>query len=179
MEGRPGDVRAMDESRQRAEEGSTEEPSYVLRPMTRRDIPQVCEIERASFKEPWSRSDFEREFLFWYASEMTVAARGEEVLGYSVLWHTENGLHLANVAVREDRRGRGIGRALVENAIAEARRLRAGRITLEVRESNLKARKLYEELGFRAVEIKRGYYRSDREDAVVMRLDLRRGGGPR
>jgi ribosomal-protein-alanine N-acetyltransferase len=47
---------------------------------------------------------------------------------------------------------------------------------LEVRESNVEARRLYETLGFRAVGVKRNYYKKEKEDAVLMRFVLDRGG---
>ena len=152
---------------------SEEGMALVLRPMESRDLPQVMEIEVASFSEPWSRRDFEREMLLWRASDLTVAVSGENVLGYTVSWCTDDGVHMANVAVREGCRERGIGRALIENVIALAERRGASKISLEGRESNAEARSLYEALGFHAVGVKRNYYKKEGEDAVVMKLRLR------
>lgn len=144
----------------------------MLRPMSVLDLDQVLEIETQSFAEPWTRGNFEFEIESHGASALTVALSRNKVVGYSVTWFLENGVHLANIAVREDCRGQGIGRALVEEVMDRARMEGAGSISLEVRESNVEARKLYETLGFRAVGLKRGYYKKENEDAILMRCFL-------
>jgi ribosomal-protein-alanine N-acetyltransferase len=147
----------------------------AIRRMTLGDLDQVLEIERGSFSEPWSRTNFEYEMLHLDASELAVAVAGEAVLGYTVTWFLGDEVHLANVAVRADRRERGVGRALVEDVIARARRSGARRILLEVRESNYEARNLYDSLGFFQVGTRRNYYRKEREDAILMERVLEGG----
>jgi len=151
--------------------------SVALRAMRVEDLSQVVGIEREAFAEPWRREDFEAELLIFTDSVLKVAVDGDEVVGYYVLWRVAGSFHLANVAVRRDWRGKGVGRALVEDAVAEARAAGALRVTLEVRKSNLPARALYRKLGFVAVGLKKNYYRREREDAVVMRLDFGRKDG--
>lgn len=149
----------------------------TLRPMTAMDIDQVMGIERESFREPWTKENFEDEISAEDESELTVAALGEKVAGYTVVWYLGNGVaHLANMAVREECRERGIGRVLVEYVIARAKKETAAQIILEVRESNIEARKLYETLGFRAVGLRKNYYKTEKEDAILMRCLL--GGYP-
>lgn len=137
---------------------------------------QVLEIETESFVEPWTRENFEHEISGIGDSLLRVALMGPRIVGYSVTWYLEDEVHLANVAVRGDSRGRGIGRALVEDVMNSAALADAAKIVLEVRESNLEARKLYEALGFRAVGIKRNYYKREKEDAILMCLLLGRDG---
>jgi ribosomal-protein-alanine N-acetyltransferase len=146
--------------------------SFALRHMVLEDIDQVLEIERESFSEPWSRKNFEYELLQLDVSELIVAVVGKRVIGYTVTWFLGDEVHLANVAVRANRRERGVGRVLVEDVIARARRSRAHRVLLEVRESNFEARNLYDSLGFLPVGIRRDYYRKEKEDAVLMQCVL-------
>jgi ribosomal-protein-alanine N-acetyltransferase len=154
------------------------EAALDLRPMELGDLDQVLEIETESFVEPWTRANFEEEIGGLGDSTLTVALLGEKVAGYSVTWYLPDHVHLANVAVRGDCRGRGIGRALVEDVIENAARGGVGKIMLEVRESNVEARRLYETLGFRAVGVKRNYYTKENEDAILMRYALEeRGAG--
>ena len=157
------------------EAGREAEENLDLRHMSAQDLDQVLEIETESFVEPWTRENFEQEISGLGESVLMVAVMGGRIVGYSVTWYLEDEVHLANVAVREDCRGRGIGRALVEDVMRSARDTCAGKIMLEVRESNVEARRLYETLGFRAVGIKRNYYKREGEDAVLMRLQI--GGG--
>jgi ribosomal-protein-alanine N-acetyltransferase len=146
---------------------------YALRPMELGDLDQVMAIERESFCEPWTKGCFEHEILVLDASELTVAVSQEDVLGYTVAWFLDNEVHLANVAVRERFRGRGIGRTLVETVMSRAMEVRAEKVVLEVRRSNLEAQKLYETLGFLRVGVRKNYYTKEKEDAILMTCDLR------
>ena len=94
-------------------------------------------------------------------------------MGYTCSWRVTDEVHLLNVAVQEGRRGRGIGRILVEAVIGEARAAQARTLFLEVRAGNVAARRLYRQLGFRDLGIRRGYY-GPGQDAIVMELRLDR-----
>ena len=144
----------------------------MLRPMTLEDLSRVLEIERESFSEPWSRSNFEYEILHLDVSELMVAESDGNVIGYTVTWFLDEEVHLANIAVRNGFRERGVGKALVLDVMARAMGEGAAKILLEVRESNVEARKLYESLGFRAVGIRKNYYRKEKEDAILMQCLL-------
>jgi ribosomal-protein-alanine N-acetyltransferase len=138
------------------------------------DVEAVHAIERVSFSDPWSPRAFAME-----ASEKAgrswawVAELGGDVGGYLIAWPVEDEVHLANIAVAKGLRRRGIGRFLMEKLIERARANGAAWISLEVRASNASARNLYEEIGFRPVAIRKNYYRSESEDAVVMMCRLR------
>ena len=151
----------------------------MLRPMTLEDLSRVLEIERESFSEPWSRSNFENEILHLEVSELMVAESDGNVIGYTVTWFLDEEVHLANIAVRNGFRERGVGKALVLDVMARAMGEGAAKILLEVRESNVEARKLYESLGFRAVGIRKNYYRKEKEDAILMQCLLRDVAGDR
>ncbi len=151
-------------------------PSKPLRiriePMTRKDLPEVLAIERASFRDPWARVAFERELENEFSR--TPVARDSEgrVVGYAVYWVAGPEYHLLNIAVREDVRRRGVGRLLMNHIIADALKAKAEFIALEVRPSNLAARSMYRKYGFVTVGTRPHYYH-DGEDAEVMILHLR------
>jgi len=81
-------------------------------------------------------------------------------------------VHITNIAVRPDRRRRGLARNLLGGILEEARQRHLRQVVLEVRPSNTEARTLYESFGFRVVGRRRGYYYDTGEDALVMEIPL-------
>jgi [ribosomal protein S18]-alanine N-acetyltransferase len=149
-------------------------PRTSLRVMRRDDLAAVLEIERRSFAQPWSRAFFEKELATAFAR--LVVAEEESlprarVVGYTCRWRVTDEVHLLNVAVHPERRGLGYGRGLVAAVVAEARDAAARVVFLEVRAGNVIARRLYRQLGFRDLGVRRGYY-GPGQDAIVMELRL-------
>jgi ribosomal-protein-alanine N-acetyltransferase len=138
--------------------------------MVRADLDAVLAIEGRAFPQPWSRGFFEKELAAPQAA-CTVAVFDGAVAGYSVRWRVADEVHLLNVAVDRERRGLGIGRRLVDAALAEGRATGAAVVYLEVRAGNVAARRLYRDVGFREIGIRRGYYGVG-QDAIVMELRL-------
>lgn len=140
--------------------------SARYREMLEADLPSVLLIEQTSFSAPWTRGmfadDLGRGDRFWQIAE------DDEVVGYAGGWLLDDEAHLLNLAVREDHRGQGIGRALVDTLRARLRAAGARRMTLEVRAGNLNAIKLYESFGMRGVGLREGYYADTGEDALIM-----------
>lgn len=133
------------------------------------DLDAVLAIEHASFTNPWTREMYLAEldnrdvsFCFLVRDEAGTA------VGFCSFWRVLDELHINNVAVLPDQRGRGAGTALLEYALARGRELGARRATLEVRRSNEAARRLYERLGFGVAGVRRGYYTKPDEDALVL-----------
>jgi ribosomal-protein-alanine N-acetyltransferase len=101
-----------------------------------------------------------------------VATRQDEVVGYaglSVVDREESWVQ--NIAVRRDAQRLGLGRALLENLLAEAARQGVGKTLLEVAIDNHPAQKLYATYDFEPVGIRRGYYQPSNTDALVMMRD--------
>ena len=149
-------------------------PRALLRDMRREDLPAVLDIERRSFAQPWSRAFFEKELATPFARLVVVvegAVPRPQVIGYTCRWRVTDEVHLLNVAVHPERRGLGHGRALVAGVVGEAEAARARVVYLEVRAGNVIARRLYRQLGFRDLGVRRGYY-GPGQDAVVMELRL-------
>ena len=149
-------------------------PRALLRDMRREDLPAVLDIERRSFAQPWSRAFFEKELATPFARLVVVvegAVPRPQVIGYTCRWRVTDEVHLLNVAVHPERRGLGHGRALVAGVVGEAEAARARVVYLEVRAGNVIARRLYRQLGFKDLGVRRGYY-GPGQDAIVMELRL-------
>jgi ribosomal-protein-alanine N-acetyltransferase len=131
------------------------------------DLAAVAAIEAVAFSDPWSPAAFRAHL----ADLFLVADAGGAVSGYVIARAVGQEAEILNLAVEPAARGRGIGEALLAEAL---RRLGAGgrsAVYLEVRPSNTAARRLYAAAGFREVAVRRGYYRAPREDALVLRRD--------
>ena len=131
------------------------------------DLPAILRIERASFTVPWTDRAFRAVMARPDAALLVADAEGR-VAGYAALWLEGRDAELGDLAVARDRRRSGLGRRLVEAAVEEAAGRGAERIFLQVRESNEAALALYRSTGFRRIGRKRGYYRTPREDALVL-----------
>jgi len=97
--------------------------------------------------------------------------RTQVILGFAGVWFLADEAHLANFAVREECRRRGIGELLLLSIMKLAMEHNAEFVTLEVRASNRGARALYEKCGFVEVGVRSGYYMDNGEDAVLMTAD--------
>jgi [ribosomal protein S18]-alanine N-acetyltransferase len=147
-----------------------------IRDASNGDLPQIVEIERLSFDNPWSRDSFLRELSLPFSSTtvaVTTDGKIEAIVGYLCRWLVADECHILNVAVRPEARRTGIGERLMEHAIGEAKRERARFVTLEVRRSNVAARSLYRKLSFEERRLRKNYYGSG-DDAIVMELRLDR-----
>jgi ribosomal-protein-alanine N-acetyltransferase len=143
--------------------------------MHKEDIDQVLAIEQASFSMPWSRNLFLSEFRSPLVSSLLVVLADDpqlrNVIGYIVFWIVADEMHILNLATALERRRQGVARKLVLAALKRAHQKGATRAFLEVRASNTTAQKLYAALGFTGTSMRREYYDSPIEDAVVMVLE--------
>ena len=143
--------------------------------MHKEDIDQVLAIEQASFSMPWSRNLFLSEFRSPLVSTLLVALADDpllrNVVGYIVYWTVADEMHILNLATTPEQRRQGVARKLVLAGLKRAYQKGVARAFLEVRASNTAAQKLYSDLGFTGTSVRREYYDSPIEDAVVMVLE--------
>ena len=114
-----------------------------------RDLEDVLEIETASFTNPWTREMFVWEIEHSDVTRIYVARDSDRVVAFCSAWLVLEELHINNLAVRPEWRGRGVATALLSHVLGEAAARGAARATLEVRRSNDAALRLYRRLGFR------------------------------
>jgi ribosomal-protein-alanine N-acetyltransferase len=132
----------------------------------------VMEIERKLFPTPWTEEMFMQEIADDTLSQSHVALRDGDVVGYMIVWHIHDEAHLLNIGVTPAYQRAGVASAMVEFAIEEGRRQQCRMVTLEVREGNEAALRLYKKLGFAPVILRKNYYSEEHEDAIVMMLLL-------
>lgn len=133
------------------------------------------EIEKLCFAQPWSFESFKRELLLPF-SRLLVAVGDEAgadslAAGFLCRWLVADECHILNVAVHPGSRRSGVATLLMQQTIDEAKAKQSRFVTLEVRRSNLQARRLYRKLKFEEHRLRRNYY-GPGEDAIVMELSL-------
>lgn len=145
----------------------TDRTGINVRPAERADLLEVYRIETDAFTQPWPFSAFEQ----YLGEPGFFVAVGESVLGYIIADVVSNqGIplgHIKDIAVREDTRGKGIGRLLLKRAITMLEAQRVHAIKLEVREHNERAINLYRAHGFEHRRTIEEYY-DDGEDALLL-----------
>lgn len=140
-----------------------------IRAWEEKDISRIEEIERACFRDPWTRTDLEGVVKF-SCYQSFLAEEGGQVCGYGCMIALFETAEIANVAVDIPFRKRGIGRKILLAMHEKAKELGASEALLEVRKSNAAAIALYESEGYIPYGIREKYYGD--EDAVLMRKEL-------
>ena len=143
-----------------------------LRAMDLRSLDAVMAIEVAAYPFPWTRGNFVDSLAAGYVAQLLVDERSR-LLGYVVALLGVEEMHLLNLCVAPAEHGKGHGRAMLDALVRHCRAHGAAWLWLEVRESNARARRIYERYGFVHVGTRRGYYPAGprrREDAHVMKL---------
>lgn len=131
----------------------------------------IMEIERLSFPTPWSRNSFAQEFKN-PISHVWAALTGNVLSAYICFWMFASEIQVINIAVHPEKRGKGLGTRLLKRMIDTGTLKGMHQVWLEVRTSNLLAKRLYDGLGFIEMGRRPGYYRDTQEDAIVMTLVL-------
>jgi ribosomal-protein-alanine N-acetyltransferase len=140
----------------------------AIEPMRLPDLDAVREIELRSFSTPWPAHAYPAEIETNRLAHYRVARLDGRIVAFAGIWLMLDEAHVTTFAVHPDFRRRSIGErlllAMLDVAIANGAR----EATLEVRLSNVAARKLYEKYGFRPVGLRPRYYSDDNEDALIM-----------
>lgn len=142
--------------------------------MTAAHLDAVMTHEHAMFgPESWTRSGYRSE-LADTAYRHYLAAEDEDgaLLGWAGLMVVAEDAQILTVGVIPTARRRGIGQALLDALLDEARRRGASAVFLEVRVENDAALALYRRNGFADLRVRRGYYDNGRADALEMQREL-------
>ena len=153
----------------------------TVSPMSEHDLLEVVEIEQSSGLSRWGWNAYHAELssenrnLMWVArlSDPASPKEGQSIAGYVVARLAAGELHINNLAVRQSHRQRGIGTALLTRVLEQAQEAQAFVAFLEVRAGNAAAQAFYESCGFLVVGRRHNYYPEPREDALIMRLQIR------
>jgi ribosomal-protein-alanine N-acetyltransferase len=169
--------------------------SLVIEPMQPAHIPAVVAIDREAFSLPWPERAYRHEVTqnefahyyvlcpqsvthspppmsawqrLWQGMRPRPTTGTSIILGYGGFWLMYDEAHISTLAVRAEYRRQGLGELMLVVLLEEARRLRALRVTLEVRVSNAAAQALYAKYSFEQVGRRKAYYNDNREDALIL-----------
>ena len=141
---------------------------YIL--MDERHVPQIAELEKLCFSDPWSEKSVAYELTnplsLWLVAENDGAA-----VGYVGSQSVMDEADMMNIAVHPDHRRQRIAQTLVERLVEALSERGVHSLTLEVRASNEPAKALYNGLGFAQAGCRPNYYRNPREDALILRKE--------
>jgi len=132
-----------------------------IRPAAESDLDEIWRIQSESLPAvQWKIADYLRH-------ECLIAMIDNQTAGFAVARHpSPEELEILNLAVDPPFRRRGVARSLITQLLANFR----GNVYLEVRQSNIAARKLYHSLGFETIGVRKDYYDSPGESAIVMKF---------
>ena len=145
----------------------------MIRKLLTSDVEALLMIEEAAQEAPWSRAAFERCFEAKYPG--WVAVDSDKVVGFSMVSLAAGECHILNLCVHPDFHRKGLGRALLQQALDWAKNEEAVMIYLEVRRSNLAAIQLYLNMDFKQIGERKDYYpapKGKKEDALIFARDI-------
>lgn len=154
-------------------------PQVLIQPMSLQDVPMIAALEAVCFPEPWPEDVYRHELAhnrlsaYWVVRPApSFVQAAPPILAYGGYWLMLPEAHIVTVATHPECRRQGLGRLLMAWMIERARLGGATEVTLEVRAGNDAARSLYAHMGFIPVGRRKGYYRDNNEDAILMTLFL-------
>ncbi len=145
---------------------------FKVQPVKSEHIPEIVEVEKACFAQPWSAQGLTAELEKENAALFAALDDNGAVIGWAGLTHICGEGSITNIAVLPHARRNGVGEALVRALLAESVRLALDWLMLEVRISNAAAVSLYQKQGFNPIGIRPNFYDFPREDAMLMRHTL-------
>ncbi|CAH0992290.1 [Ribosomal protein S18]-alanine N-acetyltransferase [Sinobacterium norvegicum] len=143
-----------------------------IRPMVAADLSILAAIEKHATPTPWSLKNFSDSLQGHDCCRVLVLA--EQVIGNIVYSQVLDEVSLLNITISPAFQGRGYGRLLLQNMLAQVAANDASQCFLEVRASNIAAIHLYQACQFAEIGRRKNYYQlqGQREDALVMKREL-------
>lgn len=147
-----------------------ENENIIIQHLTSEGIDEVLQIEKVSYKDPWTRGMFLREIgtnIFYVLKEKN----SNQLIGYFGYWHIFDEFHITNLTVALEYRQQGIGSFILNYLLSEAKRKKCQRVILEVGETNSPAQGLYTKFGFEIIGKRKKYY-ANGEDALILEIKI-------
>jgi len=138
----------------------------MIQLLTITHLPTIAAIESQN-PFPWTEGMLRD--CFAAGDEVWGIEEQNQLIGYAILRFASDECEILNIAIDHAHRKKGYGRLLLQYLLEQTKQQHAKKVFLEVRESNIAARKLYEKAGFVRVGIRKNYYlatNNRREDAV-------------
>lgn len=143
--------------------------NYRVENLTCSNLDDIINIEKACYGDHhWSRDSFVSELDNPCAKYLVAVDKNNKCVGYIGSWRIFDESHITNVAVHPDYQGKGLGHLLVLSILESCYEDKIKYLTLEVRVSNERAKKLYDSFGFKSLGIRKKYYQDNGEDAIIM-----------
>nr|WP_257613445.1 ribosomal protein S18-alanine N-acetyltransferase [Oenococcus oeni] len=144
----------------------------LIRQVDLEDTKKLVAIEEAVYtgSAPWNQFAFVSEINQGRGNLYLSANVGGQAIAFIGISYRkrQHDLHITNIAVLPIWQNKGLGSYLIKFAGQLVKENHLGILSLEVRRSNRKARKLYETLGFKEIQELPSYYDDDHEDAIEM-----------
>ncbi len=146
--------------------------SVEIRLANQSDIAVICQNESLAYEIPWSDKILRDCLSENYVCFLMVFQN--KIIGHMIFQQVLDEIHLHNVCVLPELQNNGLGDRWLEYLEAYAKEHQIRNIILEVRVSNLIAKKLYAKRGYREIGLRKGYYQSQngREDGLVMKARI-------
>ena len=135
-------------------------------PLGEEHLSALATLEKLCFSEPWSEQGLS--LLLAEGNFGVVLLWEGQAVAYGGMTTVLDEGAVTNIATHPDYRRQGLGRQALRALLAEAERRGLCQVFLEVRQSNLAARALYEAEGFVACGLRKGFYRHPTENAIQM-----------
>lgn len=146
---------------------SPESGELTFEPLSPECLDETVAIARESFPAPWSEQQFRRALASANVHFFAMKRPGR-VVGYCGYQVEGNSAHILSLAVHPSFRRQGIAKQMIEDLLDIVAEQGLTTAYLDVRTSNLAARRLYEQFGFARTRVERGFYPDSGEDAIVM-----------
>lgn len=145
---------------------------FTVRPMKESDLNVIMYLENTCFVAPWGLKDVKYELKDNPVSNLWVIESDlTGVVGFVDYWITFDSATVCQICINPVYQRKGLGSMLIEEMIKDCRTENVRNITLEVRDHNVAAIKLYEKYGFKKTIVKEGYY-TNGDNALYMIKEL-------
>ena len=143
--------------------------NYRIEQLALYHLDDIMEIEEGCYgPHHWSRNSFAGEIDNACANYLVAVNDEGKAVGYMGVWKIFDEAHVTNLAVHPKYQKRGIAHYLILSSLDYCYKNEIKFVTLEVRQSNERAKKLYESFGFKSLGIRKKYYQDNGEDAIIM-----------
>ena len=143
----------------------------IIKPVELREASELSAIDQECNIPAWSPKLFKQEIKGEH-SVVLGAYANDLLIGFIIFHKLFDSSHIVTFGVDPLARRQGVGKALLTSAVSHMHKLAIVWVTLEVRESNKAARKLYEDAGFNEAGIRQRYYSNNQEDALVLKASV-------
>lgn len=143
----------------------------TIRKAEEKDIIAMAELQKKCFSIPLSEKDFS-EYLDNVDYILIVADDANKAVGHCLACIAGDNTEIISVAVQNESRHNGFGKALINHIINESKKRNKISVLLEVRQSNIVAQALYEKCGFKTIAVRKHFYELPTENGNTMIFEI-------